>query len=221
MLHKSKITLSFDQNAGEAVTYSLAHIIMQHTSISRTVGFTGISNMHHGVVLLKPIAQAKLHYMQQEFLHYIIFLLGDSRQSSNDSLQSSVSQVGSQCLQLLQVRLNMQVNLFLNQVILSQTRSFCFKLDHFVSTYCRSTCFITKINLGQVKTQVTDHKSQVIVCQYRTYPKHSLKLTLGPISQDCFCIGKSLQLQFYLLFDKRKIENGRFQQIALASRGGK
>ena len=30
-----------------------------------------------------------------------------------------------------------------------------------------------------------------------------------------------LQLQLYLLFDKRKIQNGRFPQIALARRGGK
>ena len=31
----------------------------------------------------------------------------------------------------------------------------------------------------------------------------------------------TFKLQLYLLFDKRKIQNGRFPQIALASRGGK
>ena len=31
----------------------------------------------------------------------------------------------------------------------------------------------------------------------------------------------AFNFQLYLLFDKRKIQNGRFLQIALASRGGK
>ena len=35
------------------------------------------------------------------------------------------------------------------------------------------------------------------------------------------CLQLQLQLQLYLLFDKRKIQNGRFPQMALASRGGK
>ena len=46
-------------------------------------------------------------------------------------------------------------------IILSQPRSICFNLDQF----------------GAGKK----HKSQVIVCQYRKYAKHSLKLTLGLI----------------------------------------
>jgi len=41
---------------------------------------------------------------------------------------------------MLQVRLNLQVNSFPNQVILFQPRSICFKLDQLVSTL-RSTCF--------------------------------------------------------------------------------
>ena len=31
----------------------------------------------------------------------------------------------------------------------------------------------------------------------------------------------AFNFQLYLLFEKRKIQNGRFPQIALASRGGK
>ena len=49
------------------------------------------------------------------------------------------------------------VNLFPNQVNLSQPRSICLKLDQLVSCYCRSTCLITKIILGQVKNM--GHKS--------------------------------------------------------------
>ena len=53
---------------------------------------------------------------------------------------------------------------FSNQVNLFQLRSLCFNLDQF--------------GAGK-KTRVTGHKSQLIACQYRKYPKHSLKLTLG------------------------------------------
>ena len=55
---------------------------------------------------------------------------------------------------------------FSTQVNLFQPRSVCFNLGQLVST---------QVSLGQV--QNTGHRS--LFYQYRKYPKHSLKLTLG------------------------------------------
>ena len=59
------------------------------------------------------------------------------------------------------------VYFFQNQVNLSQSRSIIYlNLDQFGAAK---------------KKQVTGHKSQVIACRYRKYPKHSFKLTIGLI----------------------------------------
>ena len=98
-------------------------------------------------------------------------------------------------MHMLQVRLNLQVNSFPNQVNLFQTRSICFNLGQFVSTSVslfqpRSTCF----NPGQfgVGTINTGHRS--LFYQYRKYPKHSLKLTLGLIRPKQMFLGLMLAL---------------------------
>ena len=62
-------------------------------------------------------------------------------------------------MDMLQVRLNLQVNLF-------QPTSVCFNLGQLVST---------QVSLGQV--QNTGYRS--LFYQYRKYREHSLKLTLG------------------------------------------
>ena len=70
-----------------------------------------------------------------------------------------------------------QVNSFPNQVSLFQPKSPCFNPGQF----------------GWV--QNTGHRS--LFHQYRKYPKHSLKLTLGLTlalanSEGCFCIGRTM-----------------------------
>ena len=82
---------------------------------------------------------------------------------------------------MLQVRLNLQVNTFPNQVNLFQPRSVCFNLGQLVST---------QVSLGQV--QNTGHRS--LFYQYRRYPKHSLKLTLGLIRHKQTVLGLMLAL---------------------------
>ena len=65
-------------------------------------------------------------------------------------------------MDMLQVRLNLQVNLFPSQVNLFQPRSVCFNLCQLVST---------QVSLWQV--QNTSHRS--LFYQYRKYPKHRPK----------------------------------------------
>ena len=74
--------------------------------------------------------------------------------------------------------------------------------------------------------EVSDEKEETVKklaeLQGKVRPTYSLRagnseLKLPVLTVVCI----QLQLQLYLLFDKRKIQNGRFPQIALASRGGK
>ena len=50
--------------------------------------------------------------------------------------------------------------------------------------------------------------------------KKKNKVKFFYVNYICFQLS-TFNFQFYLLFDKRKIQNGRFPQIALDSRGGK
>ena len=79
--------------------------------------------------------------------------------------------------------------MFQVKIMLILGSSFLLKLVYFFQT--RSICFNLVGQFGAGKTKVTGNKSQVIACQYRKYPKHSLKLTLGLIrpEQKLYSIG--------------------------------
>ena len=70
----------------------------------------------------------------------------------------------------------MQTSVLQVQIIF---RVFCFKLVYFSICLNLGQFVSTWISLGQAKN--TGHRPQVIACQYRKYPKHLLKLTLGLI----------------------------------------
>ena len=80
---------------------------------------------------------------------------------------------------MLQVRLNLQVNLFPNQVNLFQPRSICFKLDQLVSTL-RSTCFdLDPFGTGKKHmSQTTSHRDMSEDAKVRLWMSKDAKVRL-------------------------------------------